>query len=47
MRNPKPSAPRPSTWRASSGTYTVKLKTVMLTVSSRPRISRIIGVRAA
>ena len=47
MRKPKPSAPSPRTWRASSGTYTLKLNTVMLTTKTRPSSSRIIGARAA
>ncbi len=45
MRKPKPSAPRPSTVRTTSGTYTVKLKTQKLTKKQRPRASIISRVR--
>jgi len=43
LRKPKPSAPRWSTWRARSGTYTLKLKTQRLTTATSPSTTRITG----
>src|SRR3989442_835849 len=47
MRKPNPSAPSPSTFRATRGTTIVKLKTQRLTTSTRPRTSAIRDVPSA